>query len=339
MSRLSSLARRTMVAAASGAILALSFGVGSTVVGPSSAASERHHDDDDDDDEREDRARRDDDDDDDDEDDGRPGRRSRFLAGCLRAEFFEADDFPDRPVIDNVYLPMQPGSQRVLRGISSVTGSPTDHEVTFTVTDLVKVVNGVTVVVVYDVDRTGDTVSEAELAFFAQDEDGNVWNLGEYPEEYEDGEFVGAPNTWIAGTDNAEAGIHMLAEPEVGGPRYLQGWAPKIHFLDCAQVIDAGLETTTEAGDFSDVLLTDENNPFEPQGGSQLKYHAPGVGIVRIGFVDDPEGEELELVDYRILSAEEMDEVREAALELDARAYEEVEAYEDTGPAVRHATP
>src|SRR3990170_3720292 len=65
---------------------------------------------------------------------------------------------------------------------------------------------------------------ETELAFFAQDDDGNVWNLGEYPEEYENGEFVGAPSTWIAGLAGAEAGVHMLAEPRQGTGYYLQGW-------------------------------------------------------------------------------------------------------------------
>jgi hypothetical protein len=67
--------------------------------------------------------------------------------------------------------------------------------VVFTVTDLVKVVDGVTSRVVHDVDRQDGEVTEAELAFFAQDDRGNVWNLGEYPETFENGKFAGAPTS------------------------------------------------------------------------------------------------------------------------------------------------
>ena len=41
---------------------------------------------------------------------------------------------------------------------------------------------------------------EGELALWAQDDDGNVWPLGEYPEEYDErGGFEAAPDTWLAG--------------------------------------------------------------------------------------------------------------------------------------------
>ena len=53
-----------------------------------------------------------------------------------------------------------------------------------------------------------------ELAFFAQDAGGNVWNFGEYPEEYTGGQFTGAPDTWITGTGGAHGGLHMLARPD-----------------------------------------------------------------------------------------------------------------------------
>ncbi len=63
----------------------------------------------------------------------------------------------------------------------------------FTVTDLTKVVNGVRAVVVWDRDYASGELQETELAFFAQDNDGNVWHLGEYPEEYETGKACRTP--------------------------------------------------------------------------------------------------------------------------------------------------
>jgi hypothetical protein len=228
-----------------------------------------------------------------------------------------------------------PGTQLVLQGRSNVTGQLVDHTVTFTVTDLAKTVNGVSSLVIYDVDQSEGTVTEAELAFFAQDDAGNVWNLGEYPEEFENGVFVGAPSTWIAGEQRAEAGIHMQAVPAVDGPRYLQGFVPRIRFMDCAQVVGAGQQVAVSGGTFDNVLVTDETSPLEPGSGSQQKYHAPGVGIVKVGFLDDPQAEELELVEVNLLTAAEMAQARAAALALDARGYVESDVYEATGPATR----
>ncbi len=253
----------------------------------------------------------------------------------MRAVQFDEAAFPVRPQIDNRWLPLVPGTQLVLRGTSKVTGQSTDHEVTFTVTDLTKMIGDVNTVVVYDVDRSAGQVTEAELALFAQDEDGNVWNLGEYPEEYGDaGEFLGAPNTWIAGKRRAEAGIHMLASPEVSDTQYLQGYAPTIEFLDCASVVATGDTATVPAGRFTDVVVTEETSPLALDSGSQRKHHAPGVGIVRVDAIDDPEGEVLDLAELNVLSPSQLAAIRRQALELDDRAYEVSDVYRGTGPAV-----
>ena len=97
------------------------------------------------------------------------------------------------------------------------------HRLEFTVTDLTKDIAGVRTVVAWIVDISDGQVVEKEIAFYAQDNDGNVWFLGEHPEEYEDGEFVEAP-TWVAGVENAIPGIKMKAEPRQGAPAYFQGW-------------------------------------------------------------------------------------------------------------------
>ena len=265
----------------------------------------------------------------------RAGAASQALADCVRAVPFDEAEFPDDPAIDNRWLPLVPGRRLVLQGTSKVTGQLTDHEVTFTVTDLTKMIGHVNTVVVYDVDRSAGEVTEAELALFAQDEDGNVWNLGEYPEEYGDaGEFLGAPNTWIAGKRRAEAGIHMMASPQVADTQYLQGYAPTIDFLDCASVVATGDTATVPAGSFTDVVVTDETSPLALDSGSQRKHHAPGVGIVRVDAIDDPEGEVLDLAEVALLDPSEMAEVRTQALELDHHAYEVSSVYRGTRPAI-----
>jgi hypothetical protein len=239
---------------------------------------------------------------------------------CPRPVQFNAGEFPERPAIDNGRLPLIPGTQLTLEGRANRGGGPLPHTVTFTVTDLTKVIDGVRTRVVWDVDVNEGELAEAELAFFAQDRDGNVWNLGEYPEEFEGGAFVGAPNTWIAGIDDAEAGPHMLGAPSKGDA-WLQGFAPSIDFLDCAEVVSKHESVCVPAGCFDRVLLTHETSPLDPQGGVQLKYHARGVGIVQVGALDDPEGETLVLSRVRQLDAAELEAARNEALLLDSRGY------------------
>src|SRR5918997_3186225 len=253
------------------------------------------------------------------------------------AEDFERAQFDDPTHIDNRWLPLTPGTQLVLEGSAIVDeeGRQPRREVT-TVTDLSKVIDGVRTLVISDRDYTAGQLSEPELAFFAQDNAGNVWLVGEYPEEYEDGEFDKAP-AWISGQKGARAGITMPAEPQLGAPDYAQGYAPPpVDFDDRARVYKVGQKTCVPVDCYENVLVTEEFNPSEP-GAYQLKYYAPGVGNIRVGWRGEKEEEKetLELVEFQHLSPEAMAKVRRAAMEMDRRAYERSEVYRDT-PPVEH---
>jgi hypothetical protein len=243
---------------------------------------------------------------------------------------FHPSNFADNSDrVDNTYLPLIPGTQFIYQGVANRGGGLSDHKVIFTVTDLVRTINGVNTVVVWDRDINDGELKESELAFFAQDKEGNVWNLGEYPEEYKNGELVGAPDTWITGEKDAQGGIHMLADPREGA-RYVQGIAPNIEFHDVAKVINIDKESNS----YTDVLVTKEWDPQELPA-TQRKFHAPDIGIVRVTAQNDPEGETLRLTDVRQLSAEKLKIVRQEALELEDRAYEISKVYEEADPAGR----
>ncbi|MBA2326712.1 MAG: hypothetical protein H0V95_08735 [Actinobacteria bacterium] len=253
--------------------------------------------------------------------------------GCSRPVAYGPAQFgPASHSVDHPLLPLAPGTQRVFEGRSSATGSALPHRVTFTVTGLTKVVDGVKSAVVWDVDESDGRLAETELAMFAQDETGNVWNVGEYPEEYPGGVFRGAPSTWFAGVGDAEPGVHMLEQPEVGTPEYLQGWVPSIEFLDCARIVESGASVCVPAGCFRDVLVIHERSPLDPDGGIQVKYHAPGRGIVQIGALDDPEGETLVLTQFNRLTASELQAANREAHILDQRGLLCSEVYAQTTP-------
>jgi hypothetical protein len=205
-----------------------------------------------------------------------------------------------------------------------------------TVTYLVKLIDGVPTVVLWDVDVNEGVLQESELAFQAQDDDGNVWLLGEYPEEYEDGRFKTAESTWFSGFEGAKPGVLMRANPRPRTPSYLQGLAPRIEFQDRAKVSKTGLRTCVPLKCYDDVLLIDEWNPLEPEDGHQLKYFASGVGNVRVGALDDPEAEELGLISMTKLSLASLAEARAEALKLERHAYKvSPKLYGRTPPATQ----
>lgn len=253
---------------------------------------------------------------------------------CRLPSPFRSDEFPDGATIDNPFLPMPPGSKKTYEGHSVAGGVSGKHTVVTIVTDLYKEVDEVQSRVILDVDLQDGEVTESELAFFAQDDDGAVWNTGEYPEEYENGTFAGAPSTWISGEDGASAGIHMPAEPtdrSALGHEYLQGVAPDIEFLDCAAVVGVNGRATVPAGTFTHVLTTFERSPLESETAIQTKEHAPGVGIVRIGAKNDPEGETLELTSVQMLSKENLEAIDARVRAMDRRA-QRLDEYRSTGP-------
>jgi hypothetical protein len=252
---------------------------------------------------------------------------------CPERVPFHAGNFSHPTRIDNEYLPMVPGTRHVYTG----TTSGGSHQIVSTVTDLTKVVDGVRARVVHEVDIQDGQVTESELTLFAQDDRGDVWNLAEYPETFDDdGSFAGAPDTWVAGLRDTLPGIHMLASPErqaVRNQAYLQGSSPSIDFLDCARVHAIDGTTKVPVGTFHDVLTTWETSPLESTTAIQTKEHAPHVGIVRVGAIHDPEGETLVLTTNRTLTAAERAKADQAALREDVHGRATNHLWSRTPPA------
>ena len=250
-------------------------------------------------------------------------------------EPLDAGRFPQSPRVDNVWLPLKPGTRLVYEGTSvEDDGKTVPHRIVVNVTDLTKEIAGVRTLVTWDLDYNDGELVEAELALYAQDSTGAIWYLGEYPEEYEDGKFVAA-RPWIHGFEQAAAGIMMLAEPRAGTPSYAEGWGPAVEWTDRGQVEQVGQRTCVPAGCYDDVVVIVETSANEPDA-QQLKYYARGVGNVRVGWRGGGEKtqEVLELVKVEQLDAAAFAEVRAGALALEQSAYRRSPAvYGRTPPA------
>ena len=247
---------------------------------------------------------------------------------------FNKNNFSHPTDVDNKWSPLVPGTQMIMEGVANRTGELLEHQVIFTVTEVTKVIDGVRSVVLWDRDINQGVLAEAELAFKAQDNDGNVWNLGEYPEEFENGEFLGAPSTWISGLGQAQGGLLMEGQPKVEPTYYAQGIVPPIDFLDCAKVVKLAQKKCTPMACYYPVQVTHERAPLAPEEGIHRKYYAAGVGNVLINAIaNDPEGETLVLSEVVQLSPEALKQANQEALNLDRRAYRNIPLYRRTSPA------
>lgn len=233
---------------------------------------------------------------------------------------FDPARFSDSATITNDWLPLRPGRRWVQDGVTLEDGERIAHQITFTVTDLTKKIDGVNTVVVWVEDISDDVLVEREIAFYGQDDDGTVWYFGEHPEELEDGKVVAAP-TWIAGLEDARPGIKMFADPTTHTQTYYQGWAPKVEWSDFGRLDEAGLEDCVTSGCFADVVRFAESSDGE-EGIFQLKSYAKGVGEIRTGWRGEAESrEELELKSTVTWSGAKLADVRRMALDLEEHAY------------------
>ena len=270
---------------------------------------------------------------------GAPDAQTGEMSAVDQMPAFVATNFDQPTTIDNPWMPLQPGTRLVYDGITvEDDGTEVPHRIVINVTDLTKVINGVRTVITWDLDYSDGELVEAELAFFAQDNDGNVWRVGEYPEEYEEGRVIDSP-AWIHGFEGARAGIMMQASPAMDTPSYAQGWGPAVDWTDRGQVDQMGQQTCVPADCYEDVLVIRETSASEPNA-QQLKYYARGVGNVRVGWrgAGEPTKETLELTAIERLDEAGMAEIRAGALELERSAYARSKnVYANTPPAERAA--
>jgi hypothetical protein len=224
------------------------------------------------------------------------------------------------PTAASPYFPLVPGSEYTYEGQSAVGKKLVPHKVVFTVTDLTKRIKGVDATLGFDQDVLSGQLTEAELAFFAIAPNADVRALGEYPEEYKNGKFVGAPSTWYVGHAGAKEGVLVPGAPKLGQPRFWQGLSRSIQFGDRGLVVDVAAHQCVPVGCYDGVVVVDEYNTFDKAGGHQRKYYAPQVGLIRIAPVGG-DAEALNLTTIRHLCGAELDAARRAALRLDRRGY------------------
>lgn len=184
---------------------------------------------------------------------------------------FDAADFVDE--IENPYFPVTPGAKYVYRADTEDGVEVVKDEVTFNH----KVIIGVTTTEVHNTVTLDGSLVEETFDWYAEDEDGNVWYLGEDSKEYDNGVVVSTEGSWEAGVDGARPGIIMLARPRIGMEYYQEFLAGVAE--DKARIVSRSKTVRVPFGKFVRCLKTLDFTALSP-GAREFKYYAPGVGLV-----------------------------------------------------------
>ena len=244
---------------------------------------------------------------------------------------FDPASFGDPVTATNKWLPLKVGRQWVREGLTDVGNRPVPHRVISTVTDISREVEGVRTVAVLDQDIDGGQLVQQSLDYLARDEQGNIWLLGSYTEEYEGGEFVNATDAWLTGVDGAKPGILMPADPRTGTPPYFVERPPGGDEEEAvAQVVEAGKSQCVPFKCYEDVLIIREGKVAAPD--NEFKYYAPGVGQILNTPRSASQHHDVEkLINLTQLSPRGLAELSTEALKLDRNA--KVEAPDVFGDA------
>jgi hypothetical protein len=219
----------------------------------------------------------------------------------------------DRAAAANLWQPLTPGLQSVARGYVNVGNRRLPHIRVYTVTDVVKVIDGVRSVAVLDQDMDGGQITEQAIDYLSIDARGTVWYRGSYTESYEGGRFLNALDGWLSGRQGAKAGIFMPARPRVGAPAYYQQQVPGQEATS-AQVVRTHQTKCVPFRCFKNVVVIRE-------GGAEYKYYAPGVGGIRTEPRSSGGPQETEdLINVRQLGARGLAEISAEVLKLDKHA-------------------
>ena len=195
--------------------------------------------------------------------------------------------------VDNRFWPMAPGTRWTYREVDE-EGMILRVVVTATSATR-KIANGITARVVRDTVTDDGELVEDTFDWYAQDDAGNVWYLGEETAEFEDGELTSRAGSFEAGKDGALPGIMIPAAP-ADGMAYRQEYSAG-EAEDNGEVLSVGEQAEVPAGHYTGALLTKDTNALEPEV-LELKLYAPGVGpVLAIGVSGGGGREELVTVE------------------------------------------
>ena len=238
---------------------------------------------------------------------------------------FDPKNFVDPLGGKNKWYPLAPGTQTLRDGSITRGSRKLKHQLRVTVTDVTKVVNGVTTVAVLDQDIDAGQVDEASLDFLAQDKFGNVWYMGSYTEIYQGGQFVNAVDAWLTPKQGSKPGVWMMADPQEG-MKYVEAHNSRETIR--AEVAKVDDRKCVPFKCFKALQVLED--------GTEFKYYGSGVGhIATEPNYSGGEQEKEVLINVVKLTPKGLAEMSAEALRLDKHARKESKIFAKSEAAKR----
>lgn len=247
-------------------------------------------------------------------------KRAAGASDCGTTVPFDRANFIDPTQDTNPFHPTKPGLQWVRGGTTLVGQREVPHEIITTMTDVIRVIDGVPTVAMLDESTDSGEVAQVGMDYLAVDRDGNVWILGGYTEEYEGGEYTNTENAWLGTAKGQKVGILAPAEVTMQTPRWCIGQAPD-EDANVGEPVEVGVRECVEFGCYDDVRVVQEGEAGAPD--NENKYYAPGVGVIRNVPLDSSlHKDKFELLNFVELSPRGLAEASRTVLDLEAHARE-----------------
>ncbi len=228
---------------------------------------------------------------------------------------FDSRNFVDPTLDTNPYHPLKPGLQWVRGGTTEVGSRVVPHQIITTMTDVIRVIDGVPTIAMLDESTDSADVSQVGMDYLALDKDGNVWILGGYTEEYEGGQYTNTESVWLGATD-AEPGILAPAKVTMKTPRWFIGAAPD-EKPSVGEPVKVGIRECVAFGCYDNVRVVQEGNVGAPD--NENKYYAPGVGVINNVPLDASLHQDtFQLQNFVQLSPKGLAEASQTVLDLEA---------------------
>jgi len=232
---------------------------------------------------------------------------------------FDAANFVDPTTSTNPYHPLVPGTQWIRSGTTEVGSREVPHSVISTLTDVVRTIDGVTVVAMLDQSTDSGEISQVGFDWLALDKDGNVWILGGYTEDFEGGEFTNAEDAWLGAATGGDPGVLMPGVVEADTPRWFIGAVEEGDLGSLGEPVEVGITRCVAFGCFDNVIAIREGEYKAID--NEVKYYAPGVGVI----LNDPQlaslhQDSFELVNVVELTPEGLAEASQVVLDLEEHA-------------------
>ena len=221
----------------------------------------------------------------------------------LQSTFWAQPELPDLSAatfrnslqIDNPYSPLVPGTTRTYESQNTdpETGVKDTETIIIDVLNDTRTILGVETRGVRDRVFFEGLLSEDIVDWYAQDDAGNVWFMGEDATNYERdaaGNVIEIlhDGAWEAGVDGALPGYIMKANPMVGENYY--EWLLTGEAEDEVTIVSVGQSVTVRGVTFDNMLEIQDSSVLST--GTTTKYYALGIGdVLALDFDLDVDGE------------------------------------------------